>query len=163
VKKNIKKNRGFTLIEILVVIGIIAILAAVVLIAINPARQFAQANDSQRSANLNAILNAVGQYVADNKGNFPPSIEGGLLVLTPAKSIGSEAGGIDLCKDLVPKYLPAFPTDPKSTHDGTAIEFLSTNCGTYTSGYTIASTTQNRIIVAAPSTQATSTPISITR
>src|SRR3989344_1242012 len=38
-----KNNAGFTLIEILVVIGIIAILATIVIVAINPARQFAQA------------------------------------------------------------------------------------------------------------------------
>ncbi len=53
------KQSGFTLIEILVVIGIIAILAAVVIIAINPARQFAQARDTQRQSNTNTILNAV--------------------------------------------------------------------------------------------------------
>src|SRR3989338_3325065 len=64
------RQGGFTLIEILVVIGIIAVLAAVVIIAINPARQFAQARNSQRTANVNAILNAIGQNLADNKGVF---------------------------------------------------------------------------------------------
>ena len=67
--KNLKKNDGFTLIEILVVIGIIAILAVIVLIAINPARQFQQARDTQRDSNTNAILNGIGQYIADNKGS----------------------------------------------------------------------------------------------
>src|SRR6266404_7516626 len=69
-KKNYSNKEGFTLIEILVVIGIIAILAGVVLIAINPARQFAQAHNSQRSSNLEAILNAYGQKLADGKGVF---------------------------------------------------------------------------------------------
>ena len=66
-----KQNKGFTLIEILVVIGIIAILATIAIIAINPARQFAQARNSQRYSNVESILNAIGQRVADNKGLFP--------------------------------------------------------------------------------------------
>ena len=65
-----KRQAGFTLIEILVVIGIIAILAAIVIIAINPARQFAQARDTQRRNDVTALLNSIGQYMADNDGLF---------------------------------------------------------------------------------------------
>jgi len=72
-KSSIKKvsDKGFTLIEILVVIGIIAIIAAIVIIAINPARQFAQARNTQRESNVNTLLNAIGQRIADNKGLYP--------------------------------------------------------------------------------------------
>ena len=38
--------RGFTLIEILVVLGMLALLSTVVLVAINPLRQFAQARET---------------------------------------------------------------------------------------------------------------------
>ena len=109
-----KKNKGFTLIEILVVIGIIAILAAVVLIAINPARQFAQARDSQRVSAVNTILNAVGQYIADNKGNLPSGIT---LIQSDVSS--------STCYALTSTYVAALPTDPKGDFNGTALSTTS--------------------------------------
>lgn len=135
--------RGFTLIEILVVIGIIAILAAVVLIAINPARQFQQANDSQRTSNVNAVLNAVGQYMADNKGVVPSDVDTGFEDITQ-----------ELCEDLVPTYLPALPTDPLSTFDGVAIaEADCDDLDTGNSGYEIQQNADDRIIVQAVLTE----------
>jgi type IV pilus assembly protein PilA len=116
------KNRGFTLIEILIVIGLIAILAAVVLIAINPARQFAQGRDAQRISNLNTILNAIGQRTADGKGIFDGTFTVGSntytcpvlpSATTTIRSASAATGGIDL-SCLVPTYLPAFPFDPDS-------------------------------------------------
>ena len=110
--KQYKKARGFTLIEILVVIGIIAILAAVVIIAINPARQFAQARNSQRQANITTILNAIGQDVVDNKGTFTCPLAG-TAPSAAATNIGTGAGLVDLVTCLVPTYIPsAVPTDP---------------------------------------------------
>ena len=118
----LRNSKGFTLIEILVVIGIIAILATIVLIAINPARQFRQARDTQRVSNSNAILNAIGQYIADNKGNLPTDIDSdpGTKQL-----IGdSAAGDSDICDALVPKYIPAIPFDPSATTvDCTAVAY----------------------------------------
>src|SRR6185436_3239797 len=105
---NIQKNQsGFTLIEILVVIGMNALLATIVLIAINPARQFAQGRNTQRSSNTNAILNAIGQYTADNKGILPAAI-----TATPT-NIGN--AGIDLCSILMPTYIPSLPSDPNKS------------------------------------------------
>jgi prepilin-type N-terminal cleavage/methylation domain-containing protein len=100
----LRENRGFTLIELLVVIGILGILLAIVLIAINPAAQFAQANNTARTNDVNTILNAVHQYGADHKGNLTPLG----LVETPTE-IGS--AGADICSILVPDYVSLFPVD----------------------------------------------------
>jgi type IV pilus assembly protein PilA len=104
-----KKKQGFTLIEVLIVIGIIAILAAVVLVAINPSRQFAQARNSQRMSNVNALLNAIGQNISDNKGKFVCAA--GTLPTT-ATVIKSGTSGYDIRPCLVPKYLSELPVDP---------------------------------------------------
>lgn len=113
-KLQMKNTQGFTLIEILVVIGIIAVLAAIVLIAINPARQFAQANNTQRTSNINAILNGIGQYMADNQGALPPDIEEGDID-TPGDWIAiNDTDAEDFCEALVPDYMPALPVDPEN-------------------------------------------------
>ena len=139
--KKIPKNKGFTLIEILVVIGIIAILATIVLIAINPARQFAQANNTQRTSNVNAILNAIGQYMADNKGARPAGIVDG------ADTAISTAGtALAFCTAIVPTYMTALPTDP------TATAFV--DCTAYSTGYTVnRDAASGRITVKAPSAE----------
>ncbi len=144
-----KSGAGFTLIEILVVIGIIAILAAIVIIAINPARQFAQARNSQRASNVNAILNAVGQFVADNKGVLPPPVP----AIGTTKNIADT--GADLCLVLVPTYMPALVVDPLLDPDGAGAlgqgQAIPAPCTPYDTGYTIMRDTTNRVTVCAPS------------
>jgi general secretion pathway protein G len=102
----LKAKQGFTLIELLVVIGIIGILAAVVLVAVNPARQFASARDTQRRADLYGITNAVYQYATENNGNLP------IIITTTPTHIGTAGGLINLASILTPTYIAAIPHDP---------------------------------------------------
>lgn len=149
--KNLRVNTGFTLIELLVVIGILAILLSIVLIAINPARQFGQANNTRRRSDVTQILNAIGAYAADNKGVLPAGI-----TTTPA-NITDSAGGANICNDIMPDYIPALPEDPRI---GTGGSF--TSCTAYDTGYTVVRDANNRVTVAAPSAENGET-ISVTR
>ena len=66
-----KRRYGFTLVELLVVIGIIAILIALLLPALNRAR--AHAVSVQCLSNLRQIGQVCMQYANENKGWLPPS------------------------------------------------------------------------------------------
>jgi len=153
-------KRGFTLIELLVVIGILAILLAITLIAINPARQFQQANDTKRLSDINTILNAVGQYSADNAGQLPGNI------LTTAADVGTDGTtGAALCTDLVPTYIQGLPTDPTGTAAGVPVTQTGSPLAcpaTYATGYTIVRDANGRVTVSAPNAQL-NTPMSVTR
>lgn len=159
-----KANKGFTLIEILIVIGIIAILATIVIIAINPARQFAQARDTQRVSNVNAILNAIGQRIADNKGIFGGTSGGLTCSAIPAATTADQR--LSILNDtsvttattiglgcIVPTYMSVLPFDP------------STSTGTDTHYDLVVETIAEggRITVDAPDSEIASPDISITR
>lgn len=115
-----KNQQGFTLIEILLVIGIIAVLATVVVVALDPAKRFADARDSRRLSDIQSILSAVQQYIVDNKGALPNGIDmeqrqlgtatGDCVFSTPRCSVN-----VDYCLDLsapLERYLKSIPYDP---------------------------------------------------
>ncbi len=126
-----RREKGFTLIELLVVIGIIAILAAIVIIAVNPSRQYAQSRDAARNSDVQAVLDGVHQYGADNDGNLPTDNTGADIAVCPATTDAS-----NLSDALAPTYLSSVPTDPQDGSD-----------------YTVCQDASNRITVAAPNAE----------
>lgn len=66
--KNLQGKSGFTIIELLVIIVVIGLLAAIGIFAYNDAQK--RARDTKRVANAESIVQAIGQYAHD-KGEFP--------------------------------------------------------------------------------------------
>lgn len=172
VRKMSKVTNGFTLIEILVVIGIIAVLASIVIIAINPARQFAQARNAQRISNVNAILNAIGQRIADNKGLFREATD---TVCTATMDIPATAvdegtsveiseAGLNFRPCLVPTYISELSVDPKEGSND--CDATCSGATTYNTKYKIYKNANGRVTVWAPvagsETAISTTPPAIT-
>lgn len=124
--KTHNKQKGFTLLEVLLVVALIAILAGIILVAIRPAERIRQANDTQRQADVATILNAVYQYAIDNNGTLPESAaletedryqlgeadHAGRTCNTDCPNIASD-NCLDMSTDLVGGgYLAAIPLNP---------------------------------------------------
>lgn len=132
-----KRRQGFTLIEVLLVVAILAVLASIVIIAINPARQLAESRNAKRRADVLVILNAVYQYDIDN-AEIPATIGTGETEI--CKTDASDCTGMISLAVLTnsERYLTAMPVDPKGS---------DTTGGT---GYKIYKSSNNRVTVTAP-------------
>ncbi len=62
-------KKGFTLLELLIVIGILAILATTVVLVINPVQLLKKARDSQRMNDLSSLTTAIAFYVTETSSS----------------------------------------------------------------------------------------------
>ncbi len=97
-KKN--KQKGFSAIEIIIVIALMVILIGAVLLIVNPGEQLAKARNNQRKIHLETIYSVVEQYSFQHK-EYPQCI-----------AQAGEELDVYSCQDLIPEYLNAIPLDP---------------------------------------------------
>src|SRR5436853_5565234 len=75
---NIKTKRGFTLIELMIVVAIIGILAAIAIPKFS--QLITKGNEANTKGNLGAIRSALSIYYGDTEGYYP--VDSGLTGLT---------------------------------------------------------------------------------
>jgi prepilin-type N-terminal cleavage/methylation domain-containing protein len=120
VKYVLRKNRekGFTLVELIVVIAIVAVLAGVLMLAINPAALLAKSRDAKRLDDLEALNKAISLALADGEmvlGDATGTSAGSWAVDgTGWVSYTLPAGRTGLGKYLA--TLPGDPTYPDTTY-----------------------------------------------
>jgi len=103
----------------------------------NPQQQLAQARNSKRRADINAIESALFMYIADHQAQYPT------VISSTEKEIGSGSGQADLCSDLIPEYISCLPSDPDLNQN-------ICKCDTsYRTGYSVKKEADSRITVRA--------------
>ena len=154
-------KKGFTLLEILLVVGIIAILAGIVIIAINPSKQLATVRNAERKSDLKQLNNAITQFYID-KSYYPASTtlstttlkeicNTGSVSATTTSITGANCASLGLINlsELVPAYITAIPTDPTGT--SSPLAFIHTayaaSAGT---GYAVGKRVTNQLALSAP-------------
>lgn len=101
--KKIHKNKGFTLVELLIVVLIIGVLAGILIGVINPQGIRKKARDAQRKADLKTIQTGLELYFSDNRV-YPTSASWVQITGSDAVSTNLKSG----------KYLNNVPVDPIS-------------------------------------------------
>jgi len=70
------KAKGFTLVELIIVIAVIAILAAAIFVAIDPARRLHESRNARRWSDVTTLVDAIVKYQADNAGTHYSAVSG---------------------------------------------------------------------------------------
>lgn len=126
------KEKGFTLIEILLVIAILSILLAVVFAAINPARRLAETRNARRWNDVNQILTALHECIVDEDittcGLTSPTMAlsqiGSCTTGGATPCTGAAAACLDLDADTdLDSYIASFPIDPSGDYSASTTAY----------------------------------------
>jgi prepilin-type N-terminal cleavage/methylation domain-containing protein len=101
-------SKGFTLIELIIVIAVLAVLFTALLTTINPLEQFKKARDTDRKAALGQIQRALESYFQDH-GKYPDSSVD-YKIISDLNSVTSTLSWGDTWQP----YMNVLPKDPKA-------------------------------------------------
>lgn len=92
-------KKGFTLVELLIVLGIIAIILTIILVLLDPPRRFAEARDAHRASDVESIIHAIRIDEVDHSGYSTTA----LYTLYPGNNyqIGTCLSGGEFCGDVL--------------------------------------------------------------
>lgn len=107
--KWVQTNKGFTIVELLIVVVVIAILAAITIVAFSGIQT--RARDSARDTAARSIRQALEHYKTDNNELYPA-----------CGTINTGFNSTCLAAHLVPKYMASIPRDPTAS---TTIDFVT--------------------------------------
>lgn len=101
---NFKNNKGFTIVELLIVIIVIGILAAIAIVAYNGVTQ--KSRDTENKSNARQVINAVAAYNSE-KGEWPANAGAAKTALTDFKTV-------NVPKDLIDNITSEQPAAAKA-------------------------------------------------
>lgn len=141
-----RRRDGFTLIELILVVAIIAIIAGTIFVALDPGKRLHVSRNSRRWSDVTSIVKAIKTYEVDNAA-LPGSIdsaEGTIQMLGTAsgsdcppatcevagvaQTFPGSACTIDLATALKP-YLKSIPMDPQATSDANTRYYVNRENG----------------------------------
>ncbi len=135
----LNKEKGFTLVELIIVVAIIGILAAGLLTVLDPANQLKNSRDGRRKSDLKQIQTALELYRAD-QGVYPNPLNNTVAICGTNAPLAVPCVGSDIT------YLQSIPRDPKvTTNNGHYFYCTSTTspCNAFANGYAIYSCMEN--------------------